>query len=162
MVGGDGQLGGVDVVPFLAAIVGCHWMCYGWGGWRPTWGSGRCAMSGCHRRVPLNVLWLGGRVTTNLGEWTWLLGAIECAMVVGESDGQLWGSGRGAIARCHCSVLWLGGGWRPILKKITWCHCRVPSQGAEKKLPWASCRCCVVLYIDNTKIGLCYLGSMLV
>ena len=21
-----------------------------------------------------------------------------------------WGSGRGAIAGCHCSVLWLGGG----------------------------------------------------
>ena len=25
-----------------------------------------------------------------------------------EGDGQLWGSGRGAIAGCHCSVLWLG------------------------------------------------------
>ena len=24
-------------------------------------------------------------------------------------DGQLWGSGRGAIAGCHCNVLWLGG-----------------------------------------------------
>ena len=29
-------------------------------------------------------------------------------MVGGERDGQLWGSGRGAIAGCHCSVLWLG------------------------------------------------------
>ena len=28
-------------------------------------------------------------------------------MVGGEGDGQLWGSGRGAIAGCHCSVLWL-------------------------------------------------------
>ena len=27
----------------------------------------------------------------------------------GEGDGQLWRSGRGAIAGCHCSVLWLGG-----------------------------------------------------
>ena len=27
----------------------------------------------------------------------------------GEGDDQLWGSGRGAIARCHSSVLWLGG-----------------------------------------------------
>ena len=26
-----------------------------------------------------------------------------------EGDGQLWGSGHGAIAGCHCSVLWLGG-----------------------------------------------------
>ena len=30
-------------------------------------------------------------------------------MVGGEGDDQLWGSGRGAIAGCHCSVLWLGG-----------------------------------------------------
>ena len=28
----------------------------------------------------------------------------------GEGDGQLWGSGRGAIAGCHCSVLWWGKG----------------------------------------------------
>ena len=27
----------------------------------------------------------------------------------GEGDSQLWRSGRGAIAGCHCSVLWLGG-----------------------------------------------------
>ena len=44
-----------------------------------------------------------------------LLGAIvgchySGAMVGGEGDDQLWGSGRGAIAGCHCSVLWLGGG----------------------------------------------------
>ena len=30
-------------------------------------------------------------------------------MVEGEDDDQLWGSGRGAIARCLCSVL---GEWR--------------------------------------------------
>ena len=29
--------------------------------------------------------------------------------MVGEGDGQFWGGGRGAIAGCHCSVLWLGG-----------------------------------------------------
>ena len=29
--------------------------------------------------------------------------------MVGEGDGQLCGSGRGAIAVCHCSVLWLEG-----------------------------------------------------
>ena len=28
----------------------------------------------------------------------------------GERDGQLWGSGRGAIAGCYCSVLWWGKG----------------------------------------------------
>ena len=31
-------------------------------------------------------------------------------MVVGQGDGQLWGSGRGAIAGCHCSVVWWGLG----------------------------------------------------
>ena len=61
----------------------------------------------CHRRVPL-----------------------QCAMVRGEGDDQLCGSGRGVIAGCHCSVLWLAGAF--------------------------------FLYIDNTKIGFCYLGSMLV
>ena len=40
------------------------------------------------------------------------------AMVGGEGDDQLCKSGRGAIAGCHCSVLWLGG------------DCRVPLQGA--------------------------------
>ena len=34
---------------------------------------------------------------------------LQCALVGGEGDDQLWGSGRGAISGCHCSVLWLGG-----------------------------------------------------
>ena len=48
----------------------------------------------------------------------------------GEGDGQLWGSGRGAIAGCHCSVLWLGGrvttnfGGVDVVPLL--CHCRVP------------------------------------
>ena len=29
--------------------------------------------------------------------------------MVALQGGQFWRSGRGAIARCHCSVLWLGG-----------------------------------------------------
>ena len=70
----------------------------------------------------------------------------------------------------HCSVLWLGAS---ALGEGTWCHCWVPLQGAHatlhsngiqkrhpEKLPWASCRRHTVLYIDNTKIGFCYLGSM--
>ena len=62
----------------------------------------------------------------------------------GEGDDQLWGSGRGAIAGCHCSVLllWGGstnfgsgrgaiagwrygggrGGWGPTLEEWTWCR----------------------------------------
>ena len=69
-----------------------------------------------------------------------------------EGDDQFWWSGRGAIAGCHCGVLWLqgrvttnfggvdvvpllgaivvcyggGGGLRPILVEWSWCHCRVP------------------------------------
>ena len=34
-----------------------------------------------------------------------LLGAIAGCHCSGEGDDQLWGSGRGAIAGCHCSVL---------------------------------------------------------
>ena len=54
----------------------------------------------------------------------------------GEGDDQLWGSGRGAIARCHSSVLWLGGRVTtnfnfggmdvvPLLGAIAGCHCSV-------------------------------------
>ena len=73
--------------------------------------SGRGAIAGCHRRVPL-----------------------ECAMVEGEGDDQLWGSGRGAIAGCHSSVLWLGGGGGAIAGcsgcgAIAGCHCSVMFRG---------------------------------
>ena len=50
-----------------------------------------------------------------------LLGAIVVCYGWG-GDNQLWGSGRGAIAGCHCSVLWLGGS----LQEWMWCHCWVP------------------------------------
>ena len=57
------NIGGVDVVPLQGAIV----VCYGGGGeirgWRPSWGSGRGAIGGCH----CSVLWLGASVTTNFG-----------------------------------------------------------------------------------------------
>ena len=39
----------------------------------------------------------------------------------GEGDDQLWGSGRSAIAGCHCGVLWGSG-----RSAIAGCHCRVP------------------------------------
>ena len=49
-------------------------------------------------------------------------------MVGGEGDDQLSGSGRGAVAGCHCRVperrmMTNFGVW-------TWCHCWVPLQGA--------------------------------
>ena len=46
----------------------------------------------------------------------------------GEGD-QLWGSGRGAIAGCHCSVLWWGQGrvtnFGGVRRAIAGCHCSV-------------------------------------
>ena len=51
-----------------------------------------------------------------------------------QGDDQLWGSGRGAIAGCHCSVLSLCGEgddqlWGvdvvPLLGAIAGCHCSV-------------------------------------
>ena len=112
--------GAVDVVPLLGAIE----VCYGWGGWRPTLGE----WTWCHSRA-IVVCYGGGRGgwRPTLGEWTWCHSRVPlyCAMVgEGEGDGQLWGSGRGAIAGCHCSVLWLG--WRPTLGEWTWCLCWVP------------------------------------
>ena len=66
--------------------------------------------------------WHGG-VTTNFGgvDVVPLQGTIVVCYGGVRGRGQLWGSGRGAIAGCHCSVLWWGG--RVILG---WCHCRVP------------------------------------
>ena len=55
-------------------------------------------------------------------------------MAAGEGDDQLWGSGRGAIAGCHCSVLWWGegrvttnfGGVDVVpLRATVRCHCSV-------------------------------------
>ena len=60
MVGGEGddQLGGVDVI------------------------------AGCHRKVPLNVLWLWGRVMANFGVVVPLQGAIVVCYGWGEGDDQ--------------------------------------------------------------------------
>ena len=48
---------------------------------------------------------------------------------VGEGDNQLWGSGRGAIAGhegaiagCHCSVLWQGGKVTTNLAGFAMCY----------------------------------------
>ena len=47
------------------------------------------------------------------------------------TNDQLWGSGRGAIAGCHCSVLWLGGNFGgvdvPLLGAIVVCYGWVPA-----------------------------------
>ena len=57
---------------------------------------------------------------------------LLCAMVGGEGDDQLSGSGRGAIAGCHCSVLWLGRRVRTNLGEWT----LVPLQGAIAHTWW--------------------------
>ena len=85
----------------------------------------------------------GGGVTTNFG----------CH----------WRSGRGAIARCHCSVLWLGGRVTtnfggvdvvPLLGAVVVCY---GGGGGDDQL-WGSGRGA----FDNAKIGFCYLESMVI
>ena len=65
---------------------------------------------GCSGRGAIVVCYGGGegRVKTNFG---------------GVDVVPLLGMVRGAIAGCHCSVLWWRGGW---LGERPWCHCRVP------------------------------------
>ena len=43
----------MDVVPLLGAIAHCHCSVGGGGVDDQLWGSGRGAIAGCHRRVPL-------------------------------------------------------------------------------------------------------------
>ena len=88
-----------------------------------------------------------------------LQGAIVAGAGAGD-EGQLWRSGRGAIAGCHCSLLRFGGrvttnfggvdGWT-LLGAIAGCHCSVL---------WLAGA--FFLYINNAKSGFRYLGSMLV
>ena len=68
------------------------------------------ALVGCH----CSVLCLG-RVTTNFGGVDVV--PLQGAIVV-EGDDQLWGSGHGAIAGCHCS----GGLWGSGRGAIAGCH----------------------------------------
>ena len=139
-------------VPLQGAIV----VCDGWGGgWRPTlgewtwwhcrllWLGGVTANFGGVDVVPLQGAivvcygWGGGVDVVPLVEWMWCHCRVPLQWVGGEGDDQLWRSGRGAIVGCRCSVLWWGGG--------------------DDQL-WGSGRGA----FDNTKIGFCYLGSMLV
>ena len=70
-------------------------------------------------------------------------------------------AGVDVVPGCHCSVLWLGG--------VTTNLDVVPLQSGRLLGAIAGRHCSVLwlagaffLYIDNTKIGFCYLGSMLV
>ena len=97
----------------------------------------------------------------------------------GEGDGQLCGSGRGAIVVCYGlggRVMTNFGGVDvvPLLGAIAGCHCRVPEErvmtnfGGVDVVPLLGailgCHCSVLwlgaffLYIDDTKIAFCYLG----
>ena len=100
----------------------------------------------------------------------------------GEGDGQLWGSGRGAIAGCHCTALWWGKGRVtanfggvdvvPLQGAIVACYGWGDDQlWGSGRGAFAGCHCSVLwlgghfsftLITDNPKIGFCYLGSMLV
>ena len=156
---------GAIVVCYGGNFGWCHCraiaVCYGCrGGDDQLWGSGRGAIDmvpllgaivGCH----CSVLWWGWRPTL--------------------------GSGRGAIAGCHCSMLWLGGRvttnfagvallgaiaeWQSLFHiSLLYSGPPISPRHPWKQqwiLSWASCRRYTVLYIDNTKTGFCYLGSML-
>ena len=59
------NFGGVDAVPLLGAIAGCHSSVLWLGeGDDQVWGSGCGAIAGCH----CSVLWWG---RANFEEWTW-------------------------------------------------------------------------------------------
>ena len=96
----------MDVVPLLGATAGC--CCKVWGEGSVTANFEGVdvvpllgATAGCCCKV-----WGEGRVTANFGgvDVVQLQGAIVVLYGGGEGDGQLWGSGRGAIVVCHCSV----------------------------------------------------------
>ena len=82
-----------------------------------------------------------------------LQGAILVCYGWGEGDDQVWGRGRGAIAGCHCSVLWCGranfGGVDVVTLQgaIVVCYlwgsgrgARVPLQGAVDVVPLLGAR----------------------
>ena len=181
------------MVLLLGAVVGCHCSVLWLGGKvdDQLWGSGRGAIAGCHCSVlwlgegdghfggvdevaiagcHCSVLWLGEGDGQLWGEWTWchcwvpLQGAIVVCYGWGRVTANFWGSGRGAIGGCHCSVLWSGAsvtnfGGVDVQGPYTAMACRKSIQKNCLKL-LAALHCS--LYIDTTKIGFCYLGSMLV
>ena len=116
----------------------CSVVWFGGGGWRPTLGEWTWCHAGCH----CGALWWGqGRVRANfggvdvvpgrwegwrptLGELTW----CHCWVMVRGGDDQLWGSGRGAIAGCHFSLVPFGG--RVTTNFGGGGCCWVPLQGA--------------------------------
>ena len=159
-------LGAIAGVPLLGCcwvpLLGCH--C-----WVPLLG---CHCVGCHCGVPLPdasyQLWRSSR-------WVPLLGAIAGVPLLGCCWVPLLGChcwvpllGCHCVG-CHCGVplpdasyqLWRSSRWVPLLGAIA----GVPFLGAIERKNWPECYTvlrCAFLYIDNTQIGLCYLGSMLV
>ena len=152
--------GGVDVVPLLGAIAGCH-----------------CSV----------LWWREGRVTTNFGGVDVVIGRGR-ETNFGGGGGAIAGSvvaSLGAIAGCHCSVLWLRGRVTTNFGGVDVVRLLGATAGPQSLfhifllytgpplaprhprkqqwiLSWASCRRYTVFYIDNTKLGFCYPGSMLV
>ena len=134
------NFGKVDVVPLLGAIVGCHCGVL-WGSgrsarpilgewtwchcWVPLlgailvrygWGKGVVPLQGAIVVCHLSVLWLGGRLITNVHflelTWCYCWVPLQGAIVVCYDWGKVtanFGGVNGAIAGCHCSVLWWEG-----------------------------------------------------
>ena len=101
------RIGRGTKVPLQGAIV----VCYGWGR-RVTTNFGGVVVVPLQGAIVVCYGW-GAEVATNFGGVVVvpLQGAIVVCYGWGaEGDDQFWWSGRGAIAGCHCSVLWLRGG----------------------------------------------------
>ena len=128
------NFGRLDVAP------GCH--CGGlWWGWCANFGK-----PGCRCRVPLSCVTVGAM-------WEW-----GDSMVI---DGVILDIGwhRGAIAGCHCNVLWWWWWanfgsldvvpgchcWVPLLGAIAGCHCGVLWWGWCANFGKPGCRCRVPL-----------------
>ena len=171
-------VGGLDVVPLLAAIAGCHcWAAIAGdrGGGCTSWRIGCGDVAGCRCWVPL----LGCNC------WAPLLGAIA-----GDRKGWVYTLACGAVAGCHCWVPLLGaiagdrGGGVGVqvggLDVVTiagamagchcWCHCCVPLRETIARKNWPECYTvlrCPFLCIDNTQKlagaiwGLCWYNYFL-
>ena len=141
-IGGVGvHVGGLDVVPLLAALAGCH-----------CW-------------VPL--LGMGGGWVYTLADWTWCRCWLPWVPLLGcHCWAPLWGQWLDAIARCHCRMLATNSSgvhvgchcWAPLLGPIAWvpllgaiagCHCWCAIAGCHFGVPWldaiagaiAACHC---------------------
>ena len=81
----------------------------------------------------VDVVPLLGAILSLGKDQLWGVVPLQGAIVAGAGEGdegQLWRSGRGAIAGCHCSLLRFGGRVTTNFGEWTGGRCWVPLQGA--------------------------------